>query len=86
MVHTRDCSFASAEAMKSFSTITIIRATPQRVWRIFILSPRGDGEVEFSLRLEFSGLMASLITKTIPDLQLHLDEFAAALKQRAEQA
>ena len=27
MVHTRDCSFASAEAMNSFSTITIIRAT-----------------------------------------------------------
>ena len=28
------------------------------------------------MRLEFSGLMASLITKTIPDLQVHLDQFA----------
>ena len=43
-----------------------------------------DGGVEFAMREEFSGLMAPLITKSIPDLQPSFDEFAAALKRRAE--
>jgi hypothetical protein len=51
--------------------------------RIFGLTPR-DGEVEFLLRLEFSGLMAPVITKGIPNLEPHMERFAAALKKRAE--
>ena len=43
-----------------------------------------DGGVEFAMREEFSGWMAPLITKSIPDLQPSFDEFAAALKRRAE--
>ena len=52
--------------------------------RTFTLSPTVDG-VEFTMREEFTGLMAPLITKSIPDLQPSFDEFAAALKARCEQ-
>src|SRR5688500_14275863 len=34
--------------------------------RTFSLSPRADGQVEFSMREEFTGLMAPMITKSIP--------------------
>src|SRR5271165_1562907 len=53
--------------------------------RTFDLRPSADGSVEFSMREEYSGLMAPLITKSIPDLQPAFDEFAACLKARAEQ-
>ncbi len=53
--------------------------------RTYTLTPR-DGGVEFSMREVFSGPMAGLITKSIPDLQPSFDEFASALKRRAEQA
>ena len=43
-----------------------------------------DGGVEFAMREEFSGLMAPLITKSIPDLQPSFDKFAADLKRCAE--
>lgn len=36
------------------------------------------------MREEFSGLMAPLITRSIPDLQPSFDRFAADLKARAE--
>ena len=52
--------------------------------RTFRLTPRGDGLVDFSMREVFSGLLAPLIEKSIPDLQPAFDEFAAALKKRAE--
>lgn len=42
------------------------------------------GTVEFSMREEYSGLLAGVITKSIPDLQPAFDEFAACLKARAE--
>ncbi len=51
--------------------------------RTYTLTPK-DGGIEFAMREEFSGLMAPLITKSIPDLQPSFDEFAAALKRRAE--
>ena len=43
-----------------------------------------DGGVEFSMTEVFSGLMAPLITRSIPDLQPSFVVFAAALKRRAE--
>lgn len=51
--------------------------------RTYTLTPKNN-EVEFSMREEFSGLMAPLITKSIPDLQPSFDTFAADLKRRAE--
>jgi hypothetical protein len=51
--------------------------------RTYTLTPR-QGGVEFAMREEFSGLLAPLITRSIPDLQPAFDEFAAALKRRAE--
>ncbi|MBK6485374.1 MAG: SRPBCC domain-containing protein [Gemmatimonadetes bacterium] len=53
--------------------------------RTFTLTPQQDGVVEFSMREEFTGLLAPLITKSIPDLQPAFDTFAADLKRRAEQ-
>ena len=53
--------------------------------RTYTITPTAEG-VEFSMQEVFSGLMAPLITKSIPDLQPSFHEFASALKQRAEQA
>lgn len=52
--------------------------------RTYTLTPK-DGGVEFAMREEFSGLIAGMITKSIPDLQPAFEQFAAALKLRAEQ-
>lgn len=52
--------------------------------RVFMLTPRPDGHVEFSMREEYTGLMAPLIGKSIPDLQPAFDEFASDLKRAAE--
>lgn len=51
--------------------------------RTYTLAPVAGG-VEFAMREEFSGLLAPLITRSIPDLQPSFDAFAAALKARAE--
>ena len=51
--------------------------------RTYSLTPK-QGGVEFSMREVFSGLMSPLITRSIPDLQPAFDEFAAALRLRAE--
>jgi hypothetical protein len=52
--------------------------------RIFTLTERSDGTVEFRMRESFSGLLAPLIERSIPDLQPAFDEFAVDLKRRAE--
>ena len=52
--------------------------------RTFTLKPGSNGEVEFSMREEYSGLMAPLIGRSIPDLQPAFDEFANDLKRAAE--
>jgi hypothetical protein len=48
------------------------------------LIPGGNGEVEFSMREEYTGLMAPLMTRSIPDLKPAFDEFASDLKRAAE--
>lgn len=53
--------------------------------RTFTLTKK-DGAVEFSMREVFSGLFSPMIERTIPDLQPTFEEFAAALKKRAENA
>jgi hypothetical protein len=52
--------------------------------RTYRITPRTTGEVEFSMVEVFDGLMAPLITKSIPDMQPAFDEFAACLKAEAE--
>lgn len=52
--------------------------------RTFTLTPGVNGEVEFVMREEYTGLMAPLISRSIPDLQPAFDEFASDLKHAAE--
>jgi uncharacterized protein YndB with AHSA1/START domain len=52
--------------------------------RTFGLLKRPDGAVEFSMREVFSGLMAPLIGRSIPDMQPVFEEFAKDLKAAAE--
>ena len=51
--------------------------------RTFTMVPKGDS-VEFAMREVFSGPLARLIESSLPDMQPAFDEFAAALKARAE--
>jgi hypothetical protein len=52
--------------------------------RVFELAPRPDGSVEFTMHEQFTGLLAPLIGRTLPDLQPAFDSFAADLKREAE--
>jgi hypothetical protein len=52
--------------------------------RRFTLTPGLNGDVEFSMREEYTGFMAPLICRSIPDLQPAFDEFASDLKRAAE--
>jgi hypothetical protein len=52
--------------------------------RTFTLTPASNGDTEFSMREEYTGLMAPLIGRSIPDLQPAFDEFASDLKRAAE--
>ena len=52
--------------------------------RVFLLTPAATGEVEFSMREEYTGLLVPLIARSIPDLQPAFDEFARDLKRAAE--
>lgn len=52
--------------------------------RRFSLTPRG-AQTEFHMREEFSGLMAPLIVKSIPDLTPSFEMFAKGLAALAEE-
>ncbi len=54
--------------------------------RTYSVTSASDGTVEFAMREAFTGLLAPLITRSIPDLQPSFDEFAASLKQRSERS
>jgi hypothetical protein len=54
--------------------------------RTYSLDERIGNGVEFTMREVYSGPMAGMITKSIPDLQPSFDEFASALKRRYESA
>ncbi len=54
--------------------------------RTYELKSRGDRQVDFSMREEYTGVLAPLITKSIPDLQPAFNEFAACLKARSERS
>ena len=51
--------------------------------RVFTLDPIPGG-CQFTMREEYTGLMAPLIFKSIPDLTRAFRQFAAALKKEAE--
>jgi hypothetical protein len=79
-------------------TVTVFEPGRRMVWsgggmpatmfkgeRVFELEADGEGGTRFTARLEFSGLMAPVITKSLPDLSPHLAHFAESLKRRAEE-
>ena len=51
--------------------------------RTYALEPGGAG-TRFSMREQFTGPLAPLIGRSIPDLQPSFDRFAAGLKRRVE--
>ena len=77
-------------------TVTELVAPRRMVWsggmplglftgaRTYTLDERAGGQVAFGMREEFTGLLAPLITRNIPDLQPSFDQFAADLKRAAE--
>jgi hypothetical protein len=89
--------YVKAMPGRSFS-LTVAGFEPERqmVWtggmplglftgtRTFTLTPRPDGTVAFDMREEFSGLLASLITRSMPDLQSTFEDFARDLRRHAE--
>jgi len=52
--------------------------------RTYTLTIQPDGSVEFQMQEAFSGLIASLIIRLIPNLQPSFEEFASCLKASAE--
>jgi hypothetical protein len=54
--------------------------------RTFTISPEPNGQVEFSMREKFTGLLSPLIARAIPDLRPSFDQFAHDLKQAAEKS
>ena len=52
--------------------------------RTFTLTGDPNGPIEFHMHEVFSGLMAPLITRAIPDLTPSFEEFATSLKHQAE--
>jgi hypothetical protein len=88
---------AKANPQRAFPVTVSEFAAPHRmVWRggmplglfvgtrTFTLTPAPPGGVEFTMREVFSGLLAPLIGKSIPDMQPVFDAFARDLKNRAE--
>ncbi len=52
--------------------------------RTYTLSEQPDGKVRFEMREDYTGPMAGLIVKSIPDLGPSFSRFANGLKQRVE--
>jgi len=77
-------------------SVTKVDAPREMVWsdgmplglfkgeRTYRLTPQGDGSTEFFMEELYTGLMAPLITKSIPDMTESFVEFADGLKAAAE--
>ena len=52
--------------------------------RTFELTPSGTGQTRFAMREVYTGLLAGVMFRQIPDLTEAFAEFAASLKQAAE--
>jgi hypothetical protein len=90
---------AKASPGRAFPVLVSVFEAPARmVWtggmplglftgtRTLTLTSAPGGGVVFVMREGFAGLLAGLITRTIPDLQPAFDAFAADLKWAAEPA
>jgi hypothetical protein len=88
--------YAKASPGRAFPLkVTEIEAPRRMVWtggmpsglfvgkRTYVIEPESDG-VRFEMNEQFTGFLAPLITKSIPDLQPSFDEFAQCLKRIAE--
>jgi hypothetical protein len=67
--------------------MTWVGGMPLRLFkgeRTFTLTPCGSDTVEFHMSEVFGGPLSPLLERLIPDLQPAFNEFAAALKKRAE--
>ncbi len=53
--------------------------------RTYALAPAGDGGTDFAMTEVYSGALAGLIGRSIPDLGPSFEAFADALKSAAEQ-
>ncbi len=63
----------------------VIGANPEtRGRRTYRLVPEGPHRTRFTMREEYSGPLAPLITKSIPDLQPSFNTFAECLRKQAE--
>lgn len=68
-------------------TFTLSGGLPLNLFRgdrTFTLTPQPDGTTEFSMCEVFSGFLAPLLGRMLPDLTPSFEEFAAGLKQRCE--
>jgi hypothetical protein len=54
--------------------------------RIFSLTPRGGGIVDFTMQLQLSGLLSPLIARSLGDRQPDLDSLAGGLTNWAERS
>jgi len=54
--------------------------------RTFTLSAQGGDATRFTMREEYSGPLAPLVWRSIPDLRPSFEQFATGLKARAEGA
>ena len=77
-------------------TVTEVESPRRMVWadgmplglfkgvRTYTLQPIGEGRTEFSMAEVFSGPLAPLITRAIPDMTESFELFAEGLKSAAE--
>ncbi len=92
-------SLVSTVNPKRAFKLNVVEISPQKmVWsdgmplglfkgeRTFTVTPTTGGGTEFSMREVYSGFLAPLITKTIPDMTDSFEEFATGLKNAAEDA
>jgi hypothetical protein len=52
--------------------------------RTYLLSPTGDGSINFTMEETMSGLMFPLAAKSIPDFKESFEQYAADLQKEAE--
>lgn len=77
-------------------SVTSVKPPTEMVWsdgmplglfkgeRTYRLTRQSDGTTEFTMEEVYTGLMAPLITKSIPDMTENFGEFANGLKAAAE--
>ncbi|MFN8124358.1 MAG: SRPBCC domain-containing protein [Thermoleophilia bacterium] len=88
---------SSASPGRTFTpTVTAMEAPSRMVWsdamplglfrgaRTFTLAPAAGGTTDFHMREAFTGPLAPLISRAIPDLTESIERFADGLKAAAE--